>query len=159
MTVKHPTLAQRLGAVAIAANLPAAPVQADSHFALFKPEDPQTIALGGTIYAEQCAACHGANLKGEDNWQQPKTDGRMPAPPHDETGHTWHHPDQQLFDITKYGIARLMGLKDYQTDMPVYQEILTDEEIIAVLSYIKAQWPPEIRKQHDEMNRRTAIEN
>lgn len=121
---------------------------------LFMPDIRQTVAQGKIIYAEQCASCHGDNLEGEPRWRQPKANGRMPAPPHDETGHTWHHGDQQLFDITKYGLADIANLKDYESDMPVYKDILTDEEIIAVLSFIKAQWDSRIREQHDEINRR-----
>ena len=156
MTTGKATRTLIAGLVAVAAMLPA-PAPADSHFGLFKPDDAQTVAQGMAIYAEQCASCHGADLEGEENWKDPKPDGRMPAPPHDETGHTWHHPDQLLFDITKYGLARMTNLKDYESDMPVYEGILTDEEIIAVLSYIKAQWPEEIRERHDEMNRRTFV--
>ena len=36
--------------------------------------------------------------------------------------------------------------------MPIYGGVLSDDEIVAVLSWIKAQWPPEIRQRHDEIN-------
>jgi len=36
--------------------------------------------------------------------------------------------------------------------MPAFAGVLTDPEIVAVLSWIKAQWPPEIRKHQDEIN-------
>jgi mono/diheme cytochrome c family protein len=78
----------------------------------------------------------------------------LPAPPHDETGHTWHHPDDQLFAITKFGPAAVAGLNDYQTDMPVFEGVLSDEEISAALAYIKSTWPAEIRARHDDINRR-----
>ena len=29
--------------------------------------------------------------------------------------------------------------------MPAFDEVLTDEEIAAVLDYLKSTWPPEIR--------------
>jgi mono/diheme cytochrome c family protein len=77
----------------------------------------------------------------------------MPAPPHDATGHTWHHPDRYLFMVTKYGIEELIGEK-YPNNMPAYKDILNDEEIIAVLSYIKSTWPSEINKIHDQINSR-----
>lgn len=82
----------------------------------------------------------------------------MPAPPHDETGHTWHHPDEILFKITKLGIVKAANLKDYKSAMPAYENILSDAEIIAVLSYIKSTWPDEVRAGHDEMNARYAME-
>jgi mono/diheme cytochrome c family protein len=61
------------------------------------------IAQGKALYAESCASCHGANLEGQPDWRTPGPDGRLPAPPHDETGHTWHHPDRVLFQYTKLG--------------------------------------------------------
>ncbi len=131
---------------------------AGPEYGLFEPNDREVVLRGEIIYAENCASCHGKNLEGEENWRRRNSDGRMPAPPHDETGHTWHHPDQQLFDITKYGLANLSGLSDYESDMPVYDGILSDAEIIAVLSFIKSRWPQEIRERHDEMNRRSAVD-
>ena len=53
---------------------------------------------GQALYADSCAACHGANLEGQPDWRVPGADGILPAPPHDETGHTWHHDNQLLFD-------------------------------------------------------------
>ena len=115
------------------------------------PSDPDVVALGQTVYAENCASCHGANLEGQPNWRSPGPDGRLPAPPHDETGHTWHHSGDALFRLTKYGVGALIGDTDYKSDMPVYEGILRDDEIIAVLSYIKSTWPQDIRARHDEM--------
>jgi len=34
--------------------------------------------------------------------------------------------------------------------MPAYENVLSDEEIIAVLSYIKSTWPEEIIRIHNE---------
>lgn len=127
--------------------------------ALLRPGDEQIVAAGAAIYEANCASCHGADLKGEPDWQAPGDDGLMPAPPHDETGHTWHHPDEILFAITKYGVAKTANLKDYKSAMPVYEGVLSDEEIIAALSWIKAQWPAEIRQRHDEMNALYADQN
>jgi hypothetical protein len=82
----------------------------------------------------------------------------MPAPPHDATGHTWHHTDQALFELTKFGMQRFAG-RDYRSAMPAYRGILTDEEIIAVMSYIKSRWPASIRRQHDAINARGAAQS
>jgi mono/diheme cytochrome c family protein len=81
-------------------------------------------------------------------------DGFMPAPPHDETGHTWHHPDRYLFMVTKHGIEEFIGEK-YPNNMPAYKDILSDEEIIAVLSYIKSTWPTKIKEIHNKINSRS----
>lgn len=115
------------------------------------------IALGRTVYASQCAACHGANLEGQPNWRARKSDGRLPAPPHDETGHTWHHDDATLFKLTKFGLAALVG-QPVETDMPAYEGVLTDAQIRATLAYIKSRWPEGIRQRQTEMSRRTAAE-
>jgi mono/diheme cytochrome c family protein len=108
-------------------------------------DSPALVAQGQAVYARACVSCHGANLEGQADWRLRRADGKLPAPPHDETGHTWHHPDAQLFAMTKFGLASLAGLDDYQTDMPAFEGKLSDEEIRAVLSYIKSTWPAEIR--------------
>ena len=105
--------------------------------------DPQPsaeqLARGQKIYAQHCAACHGANLEGQPNWRSPLPNGRMPAPPHDESGHTWHHTDAVLFGITKYGLVNYAP-PGYQSDMPAYAGKLSDDEIRAVLSFIQSHW-------------------
>lgn len=118
---------------------------------LLRPGDPALVARGEAIYAERCASCHGADLQGEPDWRSPKSDGLMPAPPHDETGHTWHHPDDVLFALTKFGPASYVG-GDYRSNMPAYDGILGDDDILAVLSYIKSRWPPALQKRHDQLN-------
>ena len=115
--------------------------------------DNSIIENGKKIYAKNCASCHGVNLEGQKNWMSRLPDGLMPAPPHDQTGHTWHHPDRYLFMVTKYGIEEFIGEK-YPNNMPAYKDILSDEEIIAVLSYIKSTWPSKIKKIHDQINSR-----
>ena len=115
-----------------------------------QPDDAALVESGGEIYREHCAACHGAQLEGERNWRQRKANGRLPAPPHDSSGHTWHHGDHMLFTLTKHGPQALAGA-DYQSDMPAYDGILSDREIIAVLSFIKSRWPAEVQAQHDRI--------
>lgn len=120
---------------------------------VLRPDDAQVTALGERIYRSHCAACHGARLEGQPDWRQRDAQGRLPAPPHDASGHTWHHPDEVLFNITKLGVARAAGMPSYDTAMPLYEGVLADAEIVAVLSWIKAQWPAEIRAKHDAINR------
>ncbi|MBN8492130.1 MAG: cytochrome c [Burkholderiales bacterium] len=120
---------------------------------VLRPDDGAVTALGQRIYAAHCASCHGANLEGQPNWRQRDAQGRLPAPPHDAGGHTWHHPDEVLFRITKLGVAKAAGLPGYDSAMPAYEGVLSDGEIVAVLSWIKSRWPAEIRAKHDEMNR------
>ncbi len=124
--------------------------------ALFFPDKARIVAQGEQVYAANCASCHGANLQGQADWKNRDENGMMPAPPHDESGHTWHHTDKMLFELTKFGLAKTANLEDYQTYVPVYETLLTDDEIIAVLSYIQSTWPEEIRLRHDQMNAQVA---
>ncbi len=119
-------------------------------------DDARVLATGQQLYAKHCAACHGAHLEGQPHWRERNADGRLPAPPHDASGHTWHHPDQVLFDITKYGVAKGAKLKDYDSAMPAFEGVLTDAQIVAVLIWIKSTWPPRMRdlqRQVDEAER------
>tara|TARA_R100000935_G_scaffold50830_1_gene76975 strand:- start:5584 stop:6069 length:486 start_codon:yes stop_codon:yes gene_type:complete len=97
------------------------------------------IAQGKTIYETNCASCHGANLEGQPDWRRRLDTGRMPAPPHDETGHTWHHPDADLVTIIRSGLGAVVP--GYESDMPAFGGILSHTEITDVLAYIKSTWP------------------
>ena len=116
-------------------------------------DDGAQVVMGAEIYRRYCAACHGARLEGQQNWQQRKQDGRLPAPPHDATGHTWHHGDEVLFRITKEGPAAVVG-GGYQSDMPGFAGVLSDEDIHAVLDFIKSTWPEREQQYQAEMSRR-----
>lgn len=106
------------------------------------------LSVGKALYAESCAACHGANLEGQQNWQSPGDDGRMPAPPHDATGHTWHHGDQVLFEYTKLGGRALMATQgmEFDSGMPGFGDQLSDQEIWNILGFIKSTWPERIQE-------------
>ena len=117
------------------------------------PNDAELVAIGERIYAQQCASCHGADLEGQADWRKRKSDGRMPAPPHDATGHTWHHDDATLFAVTKFGPQAVAG-PNYESDMLVYSDVLSDPEIRAVLAYIKSTWPAEIRSRQAAISQR-----
>ncbi len=122
---------------------------------LLRPDDPTITARGAEVYAEACASCHGDALEGQPDWREKLPNGRLPAPPHDKTGHTWHHPDTDLFAVTKFGTAAFVGA-GYESDMPGYGNMLSDDDIVAVLSFIKASWPQEVRERHDDINRRAS---
>ena len=116
------------------------------------PGDPAQVLSGRDVYNRYCASCHGNKLQGEPNWQRRKVTGRLPAPPHDASGHTWHHPDAQLFGITKNGIGPYAPA-GYQSDMLAFGNMLSDEQIWAVLAYIKSTWPKEIQEQQREVSK------
>ncbi len=100
----------------------------------------QLVSEGETLYAQHCASCHGANLEGVPDWKTVQPDGKLLPPPHDSSGHTWHHPDDLLLSI----IAE--GGEPSNSDMPAFADILTDEETIAILTTIKNSWGPEERE-------------
>lgn len=121
------------------------------------PSDPANamqVAAGQAIYAANCAGCHGDQLQGQPNWKARKADGKLPAPPHDATGHTWHHPDRQLFDIVKRGVGAIVP--NYPTDMIGFGSKLSDQDIWNVLAYIKSRWPADIQAKQAEMTRAAA---
>lgn len=131
--------------LAAALILLAVPVRAFFH-------DAPDIEGGRAIYAARCASCHGANLEGQPNWQSANEDGTYPAPPHDETGHTWHHGDAMLRDYIRRGgqvVLDEMGV-DYTSGMPGFEEVLTDSEIETVLDFIRSTWPDSVRAAQAE---------
>ena len=111
----------------------------------------EVIELGRQIYADQCASCHGAQLEGQPDWKTPLPSGRLPAPPHDAGGHTWHHPDDILFRIVREGTAAIVG-GGYESDMPGFADLLSDAEIRAVLAYIKSTWPERERTYQENVS-------
>ena len=113
----------------------------------------EVIEQGRQIYADQCASCHGAQLEGQPDWKTPLPSGRLPAPPHDAGGHTWHHPDDILFRIVREGTAAIVG-GGYESDMPGFADLLSDAEIRAVLAYIKSTWPERERSYQAETSAR-----
>jgi mono/diheme cytochrome c family protein len=121
--------------------------------------DGATLALGRKVYDAHCAACHGRNLEGEPNWRERKPTGRMPAPPHDDSGHTWHHPDAVLFGITKEGLVPgKYAPPGYQSDMPGFGNALKDDEIWAVLAFIASRWSERARAHQAEVSRQAGAQ-
>ena len=112
-----------------------------------EPVSAEQIALGKEVYNANCASCHGPTGEGQPNWKQPDEKGALPAPPHDSSGHTWHHADGQLLQIIAQG-GSMPG-----SAMPAYTETLTEAEIVAVLAYIKTFWGSE------EMEFQTEVTN
>jgi mono/diheme cytochrome c family protein len=108
--------------------------------------DRALVMRGEPLYRQYCASCHGARLEGQPDWTSRNARGRLPAPPHDDTGHTWHHDDEVLFEVTKYGIGK-HAPAGYQSDMPSFGGIMSDDEIVATLAYIKSRWSPAVHEK------------
>jgi mono/diheme cytochrome c family protein len=107
--------------------------------------DALGIMEGEAIYKAECASCHGAQLQGQPEWRTRRADGKLPAPPHDANGHTWHHTTEQLVAIVKFGMVPPQAPEGYVSDMPAFGRNLTDRQIRNVLAYIESRWPPEIK--------------
>ena len=113
--------------------------------------DGRNIQNGQEVYAETCASCHGEKLEGQPNWRTPDENGVLPAPPHDETGHTWHHDNVLLFNYTKLGgeeSLKRRGITGFNSGMPGFAESLSDDDIWDVLAYIRSTWPRHIQENH-----------
>jgi len=117
------------------------------------PENSKQVLRGEKVYMRFCSYCHGKQLEGQPNWFKPNATGKMPAPPHNENGHTWHHADVVLFEITKYGMVPPHADPGYRSDMPAFENTLKDEDIWAVLAFIKSRWPEKNRKFQQEINK------
>lgn len=111
--------------------------------------DPAVIAVGWTLYEANCAGCHGM----PDGSAVPAISASGKAPPlHDESGHTWQHPDYALFRLVRDGIAVANCVPVDPELMPKFKGIVNDSELVAILSYIKSTWPDAVRKDHDQVN-------
>ncbi len=57
-----------------------------------------------------------------------------------------------LVDMVKNGLVPgKTAPVGYVSDMPAYRNILSDQEIIAVLAYIKSIWPPKVLEAQKEV--------
>lgn len=127
---------------------------ATSSFAAHELDD-RDLANGKTLYTETCATCHGAQLQGQPNWQTPDENGIMPAPPHDASGHTWHHDNQLLFDYTWLGGQQTLetrGVTGFASNMPAFKDTLTQDDVWDILGYIRSTWPEHERRVQDSRN-------
>lgn len=84
----------------------------------------EQVAQGRDIYQAVCAACHGPTGSGNPDAGIPALDGSM---------HAWHHPDSQIAGFLREGVGR----------MPAVGAGWSDDEIHAVLAYVKQWWDPD----------------
>ena len=117
------------------------------------PTNVEQVRAGANLYAGKCASCHGVKLEGQANWRAPLADGGLLAPPHDKSGHTWHHTDDILFRYTKLGGAKVAP-PGFKSNMPGFETVLSDGEIWAVLSFIKSTWPRNIQRRQAGLGNR-----
>lgn len=116
--------------------------------------DPAVTAAGRVLYVAHCAACHGM-----PDGSPVAAASETSAPPHDATGHSWQHPDFALFRLVRDGIAVANCAPVDPERMPKFKGIVSDRELVAILSYIKSTWPEAVRRDHDEVNMMYAAYN
>lgn len=121
------------------------PIRSDTTFTRLDVKDEVLVGQGKRIYVMHCASCHGANLEGQPRWRAKGADGLYPAPPHDDSGHTWRHSDSYLIQSVKYSFAE-------KTNMPAFNKTLADDEVIAVLTFIKSYWTPKNQAFQEDQN-------
>jgi mono/diheme cytochrome c family protein len=141
----QPTL--DLDQIPVLGDNPAPPVPlaaTDPRFPI-EPAAGSVLVTGKTLYERFCASCHGIDGEGE----QPDPLAPGAAPPHDATGHTWHHADQQNF-LTVWQGRSVAG------EMPGYYARLTPDEMISILAYIKTWWQPDQLENQMELTRSVA---
>jgi mono/diheme cytochrome c family protein len=92
--------------------------------------DDATVARGAELYDTHCIACHGGATGGSID--------DIP-PPHNAEGHTWHHADCQLIEITRDGLPPRPGYPE----MPGFGDRLSEGEIEAILAHVKTWWEPD----------------
>ncbi len=117
--------------------------------------EDRDLTNGRVLYGDHCASCHGINLEGQPNWQTPDDNGVLPAPPHDETGHTWHHDNQLLFEYTRLGgeaALAVRGVTGFASGMPGFSDELTNNEIWDILAYIRSTWPDRVQEMQASRN-------
>lgn len=101
--------------------------------------DLDRVAAGEILYQQNCAACHGVDLAGQENWKSRDADGFLPAPPQDSSGHTWHHADELILEIVSEGLD--LG----PSRMPTFGSQLSEEEISSIVEFLKSTWGDEER--------------
>lgn len=115
--------------------------------------DATVLERGEAVYRAHCAVCHGPQGEGQPDWRSPGSDGRYPPPPHDSSGHTWHHADADLIEIIRRGGQAVYGSPTFTSGMPAFGDVLSEAEIDAVLAYIKTFWGDEQRDYQERLNR------
>ena len=107
--------------------------------------DLDQVAFGSRIYDRICANCHGAELDGQFGWEQPLKDGTRLAPAHSTEGKTWRRADETLFEVVTLG-GETLKPDGTKSRMPGFGEKLTEDEIWAVIAFIKSTWPTDLQE-------------
>jgi len=112
-------------------------------------DDPEAVAKGEKLFAKNCASCHGVKASGPGvDWRKKTADGRFPPPPLNGTAHAWH-PDPKLLGRIIAEGGKTYG-DAYKGWMPAFGDKLDAKDRLAILKYLHALWPEEVRKRYDK---------
>ena len=92
------------------------------------PLTQESVAIGASLYQEDCALCHGESGRGDG----PAARGMSPRPA-DLTTHVSLHPDGELQRFIRDGFPN--------TAMRPFRDQLTQEEIWNLVNYLRQTFP------------------
>lgn len=113
------------------------------------PLSSAKVAEGRAVYESNCVRCHGPKGRRSPNWRIQNPDKTFPPPPHDSSGHTWHHSDKVLFQIIHDG-GKIFEDQGFKSAMPAFGDRLGTGDIEAVMTYLKSLWGPTERSVQAE---------
>lgn len=90
------------------------------------PRDADSVALGRSIYLENCTTCHGEDARGDG----PDAVGMLPPPADLYADHVDDHTDETIYWWIRLGIDN--------TPMPGFEERLTSDEVWHLVNYIRS---------------------
>ncbi len=93
---------------------------------------------GKTLFAANCAVCHGDRAQGTPQWHKPLPNGKYPPPPLDGSAHAWHHPLRGLKSSIQNGGVALGGT------MPGFKGRLDEAQQEALIAYFQSLWSDQI---------------
>jgi len=102
--------------------------------------------FGLTVFAENCAICHGNKAQETVDWKTRTESGHYPPPPLNGTAHAWHHALPVLQTVIRE------GGKPYGGVMPAWEGILSDDEITAVIAAFQSYWSDEVYERWLEID-------
>jgi len=98
----------------------------------------EQLDLGQKLYADNCSVCHGKTGQGYSLWRRRDAEGYWPPPPLNGSGHSWHHP---LDDLRK---KISQGARPGEGGMPGFGDRLDDRKIDAIIAWFQSLWPQEV---------------